>query len=127
MKTTLDFDERRILMAARMGSLQALRRAGAYVRGAAKRAVAISPVPAAPGKPPHSRAGLLKRGLLFGVEKSRMAVLVGPAYSFIGLSMTAHEYGGRFRGRQYPARPLMWPTLQGTAKQLPSIWKDCIK
>ena len=47
-----------------------------------------------PGTPPNTRRGLLKQSLLFGVEKQRQSVVIGPAESFIGTAMTAHEFGG---------------------------------
>jgi hypothetical protein len=60
-----------------------------------------------PGAPPHSRKGLLKRSILFGLDRTYQSVLIGPAYNSMGTAMTAHEYGGRFRGRRYPKRPLI--------------------
>ena len=60
-----------------------------------------------PGTPPNTRRGLLKQSLLFGVEKQRQSVVIGPAESFIGTAMTAHEFGGIYRKRRYPKRPLM--------------------
>ena len=50
-----------------------------------------------PGTPPNTRRGLLKHSLLFGVEKQRPSVVIGPAESFIGTAMTAHEFGGIYR------------------------------
>lgn len=121
------FDANRVIVATRRGSVKALRRAGAYVRKASRNAISISSKASLPGQPPHSREGLLKRSVLFGVEKRREAVLIGPAYSFVGHVMTAHEYGGRYRGRRYPKRPLMGPVLNKTKDKLPSLWKDAVK
>lgn len=121
------FDAKRVIVATRKGSITALRRAGAYIRKATRNAISVSPKASIPGRPPHSREGLLKRSILFGVEKRREAVLIGPAFSFIGPVMTAHEYGGKFRGRRYPKRPLMGPTLDKTKDKLPSLWKDAVK
>jgi len=69
----------------------------------------------------------LKRSILFGVEKNRMAVVIGPAKSLIGISMTAHEFGGMYRRRKYPRRPLMGPTLEKAAPRLPALWADSVK
>jgi hypothetical protein len=136
-KTKVTFDERRILVLTTRGSNNALRRAGAYVRKAAMNKIKHAPdgddgpqVAAPPGAPPytHTRSGgLLKRSILFGVDKRRNAALVGPAYSLVGPSMTAHEYGGNYRGRKYPRRPLMGPTLKQTAGDLPKLWKNAVK
>ena len=104
-----------------------LRRAGAYVRKSARNAVFKSKRASEKGTPPHTRRGLLKRSILFGVDKSRMSVVIGPAKKFIGISMIAHEFGGMYRRRRYPKRPLMGPTLQKTAPQLPKLWEDAVK
>ena len=80
-----------------------------------------------PGTPPNTRRGLLKQSLLFGVEKQRQSVVIGPAESFIGTAMTAHEFGGIYRTRRYPRRPLMKPTLEKTLPKLPALWENSVK
>ena len=81
----------------------------------------------APGSPPHTRQGLLKQSLLFGVDSRRESVVIGPAESIIGTAMVAHEYGGTYRKRRYPKRPLMGPTLEKTANKLPALWEKSVK
>lgn len=127
MKCRIEFDERRILIAVRNGNNIALRRAGAYVRKAARNQVSASDRASAPGTPPHTRRGLLKNSLLFGVEKKKQSVVIGPAESIIGTAMAAHEFGGLYRKRRYPKRPLMGPTLEKTASKLPSLWEKSVK
>lgn len=127
MKCRIEFDERRILVAVQRGGNAALRRAGAYIRKAARNKVSASDKASAPGTPPHTRVGLLKNSLLFGVEKKRQSVVIGPAESMIGTAMTAHEFGGRYRKRRYPRRPLMKPTLEKTTSRLPSLWEKAVK
>lgn len=127
MKCRIEFDERRILVAVQRGGNAALRRAGAYIRKAARNKVSASDKASAPGTPPHTRTGLLKNSLLFGVEKKRQSVVIGPAESMIGTAMTAHEFGGRYRKRRYPRRPLMKPTLEKTVSKLPSLWEKAVK
>ena len=126
MKTRISLEPRRLFAAVARGSLDALRRAGAYVRRAARHQVRTSENPSPPGSPPHSRAGALKRSILFGVDKPAQAVLIGPAESLIGTSMAAHEFGGRYKRERYPRRPLMGPTLQSTAPKLASFWRDAV-
>ena len=127
MKVRIEFDESRILIAVQRGNITALRRAGAYVRKAARNKVTQSSNASSPGSPPNTRQGLLKRALLFGVEKQRQSVVIGPAEKFIGTAMQAHEFGGMYRKRRYPKRPLMGPTLQATASKLPSLWEKSVK
>jgi len=123
----VEFDPETVKQAVEKGGRQSLKQAGAYVRAAARHVVRRSKHASTAGTPPHTRRGLLKRSLLFGVEPRRMAVVIGPAFKFIGLSMTAHEFGGMYRRRKYPKRPLMGPTLQKTAPQISKLWADSLK
>ena len=127
MKCRVEFNERRVLIAVQNGNNVALRRAGAYIRKAARNQVSASDRASVPGTPPHTRRGLLKNSLLFGVEKRAQSVVIGPAESFIGTAMVAHEFGGLYRKRRYPKRRLMGPTLEKTASKLPSLWEKSVK
>lgn len=126
-KVRVEFDDDAVKSAGQKCGVKALRSAGAYTRKAARNAVAKSKHSSTPGTPPNNRRGLLKRSILFGVEKHRMAVVIGPAESLIGITMTAHEFGGMYRRRKYPRRPLMGPTLEKVAPQLPKLWADSVK
>ena len=103
-----------------------LRRAGAYVRRVAQRKVVTSPKASQPGSPPHSRRGLLKRAVLFGPDGDG-SVLVGPGLNFVGPSMSAHEFGGKYRRERYPKRPLMGPALKESAPHVAKMWRDAVK
>ncbi len=127
MKCRIEFDRRRILVAVQSGNNTALRRAGAYIRKAAQNRVSTAAKASAPGSPPHSRRGLLKASILFGVEKRTQSAVIGPAENMIGTAMTAHEFGGKYRKRRYPKRPLMGPTLERTAGHLPALWEKSVK
>lgn len=127
MKIHIEFDERRILVAVESGNLVALRRAGAYIRKAARNKVTTSSGASTPGTPPNTRRGLLKNSLLFGVEKRIPSVVIGPAESIIGKAMTAHEYGGKYRRQRYPKRPLMNPALTAAVPKLPKLWENAVK
>lgn len=129
MATTvrIEFDEAGVLAAVKRGNAVALRRAGAYVRTTVRHGVVKSAKSSAPGARPHTRRGLLKRSILFGVDSTRQSVVIGPARSIIGISMTAHEFGGLYRRRNYPKRPFMGPALLKTAPQLPKLWEDSLK
>lgn len=127
VKVHIELDEHRILVAVQGGNITALRRAGAYIRKSARNRVSQSQKASMPGTPPNTRRGLLKQSLLFGVEKQRPSVVIGPAESFIGTAMTAHEFGGIYRKRRYPKRPLMKPTLEKTLPKLPALWENSVK
>lgn len=123
----VEFDAEAVKSAVAKGCVKSLKQAGAYVRKAARNAVRRSKHASSAGTPPNTRRGLLKRSILFGVEKERMSVVIGPAEKFIGISMTAHEFGGMYRRRKYPKRSLMGPTLKKTAPQIAKLWADSVK
>lgn len=126
-RVRVEFDADTVKKAVEKGGTKSLRQAGAYIRKSARNAVKKSSKSSAAGTPPHTRRGLLKRSILFGVEPRRKTVLIGPAFTFVGISMTAHEFGGMYRRRKYPKRPLMGPTLQKTASQIAKMWADSVK
>jgi hypothetical protein len=126
MKCDVEFDEDGLVARIARASREILRRAGAYVRRVAQRKVATSPKPSQPGSPPHSRKGLLKRSILFGSDGDS-SVLVGPGFNLVGPSMSAHEFGGKYRRERYPKRPLMGPSLKESAPHLAKMWKDAVK
>ena len=92
MTPAVEFDAEGLVARAARASLDALRRAGAYIRAVARRKVQASPKASPAGQPPHTRRGALKRGLLFGVDTGGERVLVGPGFRFVGTSMSAHEF-----------------------------------
>ena len=127
VKMHFKFDERRLVEVVRKANYSSLRRAGAYIRASARNAIHRSKSSSTPGTPPHTRRGLLRRSILFGVDRQKQSVVIGPAEKFIGISMTAHEFGGLYRRRRYPKRPLMGPTLNKAAPQLPKLWENAVK
>ena len=127
MNHEVEFDADGLVARAAKASVDVLRRMGAYIRRVAQSKVRQSRNPSQPGEPPHTRRGALKRGILFGVEKRRQSVLIGPGFRFVGASMAAHEFGGQYRKERYPKRPLMGPTLKESASRLSVLWADAVK
>lgn len=127
MKCRTSFDSRRIVRGIRNGSIKSLASAGAYLRRVAINKVKKSKSPSVPGSPPNSRRGLLRRAILFSLNQNKTSVVIGPAYSLIGDSVMAHEFGGQFRKRTYPKRPLMGPSLIEIKSKLPDLWGSSLK
>ena len=127
MKSEIGFDEEGLVARVAKAAVDILRRMGAYVRTVARRKVRTSERPSPAGTPPHSRTGALRRGILFGVEKRRQSVVVGPSERFVGTSMTAHEFGGAYKRERYPKRPLMGPSLKESVPRLARMWQDAVK
>ena len=126
MRCEVEFDGDGLVARIARASCDILRRAGAYVRRVAQKKVTTSPKPSQPGSPPHSRKGLLKRSILFGSDGDR-SVLVGPGFNLVGPSMSAHEFGGKYRRERYPKRPLMGPSLKESAPHVAKMWRDAVK
>lgn len=94
-------DFNKVLRAAERANDWALRRAGAYVRGIAQHSIGKSKQSSAPGKPPKTRKGLLKKAIIFAVDKKGVNVLIGPSASWIGKIGATHEFGGTEPPKQY--------------------------
>lgn len=127
MRSEVEFDADGLVARVARASVDVLRRMGAYVRTVARRKVRTSDRPSTPGTPPHSRTGALRRGILFGVERRRGAVVAGPSERFVGTSMAAHEFGGAYKRERYPRRPLMGPALKESTPRLARMWQDAVK
>ena len=127
MKAGVSFRERELRRRAQAGSVRSLGHAEAALRLTARRSIRQSVRASAPGRPPHTRRGLLRQAVLYAVEKGRERALIGPAHSFVGRSAGAHEFGGRYRRQVYPKRPLMGPALARLVPRLPAFWAGSIR
>jgi len=127
MKAKASFRREYLRRRAREGSIRSLGHAAAAIRLTARRSIRQSLRAAAPGRPPHTRRGLLRRAVLYFVETAQERALIGPAHSFVGTSASAHEFGGTYRGQRYPQRPLMGPALLALVPRLPAFWASSIR
>lgn len=78
------------------------------------------------GKAPFTRRGLLPRSIVYAYDKIRLEAVIGPAFSRIGESASAHEHGGRYKGADYPQRPFMGPTLIENLDVIPQKFRGSI-
>ena len=127
MAASVRSDFSKVRRRARSAQIESLGHAGAAIRLVARRSIRRSPRASAPGHAPHTRRGQLKRAVLYAVEKARQSVVIGPAYQMIGLSATAHEFGGRYRRGRYPKRSFMGPALEKTRDRLPRFWAGSVR
>src|SRR3990172_9517508 len=123
--TSLFFDHHAVTSRVDAATRRALSKFGAYVRADAKRSIrkASNSKPSAPGQPPKSRRGTLKRHIYFHYDPIKQSVVIGPELlprarkdNLIMLEhggrrrMTLPSYGGAIRRlARYPARPFMDP------------------
>lgn len=74
-----DLETRKLADAARRGSLKALPKAAACVRGVARRKVKRRKrKSSAPGQPPFAHSGVFKSSILYGIERADIAAFIGP-------------------------------------------------
>lgn len=133
LKLRFDDETEKVKDKVRKGSYESMSRAAANVRLRAYGSIrkAAKGKPSAPGKPPRTRedskgAKRLKKSILYAVE-SPLEAVIGPSARIIGPVGAAHEFGGRFRGASYPARPFMAPALEKVRDRLPKHWKDSVR
>jgi hypothetical protein len=127
MKCRSRFDARKVRKKADAGTFKSLNHAAAAIRLTARRSIRRSPKKSSSGTPPHTRRGLLKRALLYNVDKSRMRAVIGPAYSIVGRSSSAHEFGGKYYDRKYPKRSFIGPALRKQESRISRFWSAFIK
>lgn len=92
--------------------------AAAAIAKDVRRTVRNAPTPSAPGKPPRSRRGLLRRAIRYHVDPVKQSAVIGPRKSVIGGAASVHEFGGSYKGDSYPERPFMAPALERNLRRL---------
>jgi hypothetical protein len=132
------FDRAGVVAAMSAAERRVLSRFGAFVRQRARTSIRPRRSVSAPGNPPSSHVGLLKRFIWFAYDSQRHSVVIGP----VRLTATTGgdaprllEYGGSAqrhrRGRMirlhYQARPFMRPAFAQEQAQLPILWKNSIR
>jgi hypothetical protein len=144
MKTvSLDmfFDTDRVKRAADTATRKVLSKAGAFIRTAAKSSIRKRKAISAPGQPPSSHTGLLKRFIFFGYDADRKTVVVGPMRlnQKIGAAPEALEHGGastvvtgrrnrrRKRRIHIKPRPFMGPAMQKELPKFQGLWAQSVR
>jgi len=135
------FDTDRVKRAADTATRTVLSKAGAFIRTAAKSSIRKRKAISAPGQPPSSHTGLLKRFIFFGYDANRKTVVVGPMRlnQKIGAAPEALEHGGQstvvsgLRGKRrkrrirIAARPYMGPAMVKVIPKFPGLWANLVK
>ena len=127
MKIRTRSDIPKVMRAVRRANIRSLGHAGAYIRKVARHSIRRSPNPSAPGRPPHTRKGQLRRSILYAVTKDKQSVVIGPSVALVGTSAMAHEFGGRYKRERYPRRRFMGPALEQTRAKLPRHWAGSVR
>jgi len=78
LRTLIWFNDDRIERLMERADRRNLSKAGAYVRSDARKSIRKGKKPSAPGRPPHSHVGTLKRLVFFAFDPVRRSVVIGP-------------------------------------------------
>jgi len=126
LSVQVDDQTQRVKDAADQASFRNLGHAAASIRKTAIAEIVTAEGPSEPGTPPHSRRGQLRRAIKFDLDKSSEMAVIGPEASIVGEAGAAHEFGGEFRGEDYPERPFMEPALDANVDRFASEWAGSI-
>ena len=100
---------RRVREAAEKAARRAFAKAAYRIFRDSQASIERSAEPSAPGEPPHTRRGQLKRAIRYDATKD--GAVIGPMASMVGTSAVAQEFGGQYKGGSYPERAFMGPAL----------------
>lgn len=132
------FDRQKVISATDRGTRRVLSRFGAFVRQRARTSIRRRKGTSAPGRPPHSHSGLLRRFIFFGYDPRKRSVVIGPTAlsNSGGEAPSLLEYGGttrirdqrtgRSRTARYRERPYMGPSLEAERPKLPQMWRNSV-
>mgnify|MGYP007026490821 CR=1 FL=1 len=120
-------ETRRVKAKAQTANFKNLGQAGASLRLVARRSIRRRKTPSPEGQPPNTRAGQLRRAILYAIEAREQTVVIGPDVDVVGTSGAAHEQGGRYKREKYPRRPFMGPALEKIKDRLPPLWAGSVK
>jgi hypothetical protein len=134
------FDRKAVINAVDKATRKVLSRFGAFVRTRSRSSIRKRKKVSAPGSPPSSHAGLLKKFLFFAYDDSRKSVVVGPvriggtvdpdalpALEHGGESVIEERKGGKRKRISIKARPFMGPALAKELPGLPAMWKNSVR
>ena len=128
------FDRAAVTSAVDKGTKKALSRAGAFVRTRARSSIRSRKAVSAPGQPPSSHEGSLKRLLYFSWDAAARSVVVGPVPFRRGVAPRLLEFGGpttigsRLGARSafVRPRPYMKPAMDAERPKLAEQFRDVI-
>ena len=120
----IDFTPKAVTDAADKAAFKHFGHAAARIRKDAVASIQTSPNPSPPGSPPHTRRQQLPRAIAFDATKT--GAVIGPRFSVVGDAGHAHEFGGMFRGENYPERPYMAPALEQNLERFAGEWQGSI-
>jgi hypothetical protein len=132
------FDRAAVESAVDRATLRNLARFGAFVRTRSRSSIRKRKAISAPGQPPSSHVGTLKKFIFFSFEPTSRSVVIGPTRtSGRGEAPSVLEHGGtsvfvaprkrRPVTARYRPRPFMGPAFDEEQKKLPDLWRNSVR
>lgn len=133
------FDRAKVVRAVDRAKRQSLSKAGAFIRRSAKSSIRKRKRISAPGSPPSSHEGSLRRLIYFGYDRQTDSVVVGPVGYKNSRVPSVLETGGstvvirRVGGRlvrtkvKIAARPYMRPAYEKNKDLLPAQFRNSVR
>jgi hypothetical protein len=119
-ETKLELHFERVIEAERKAEIRALAPAAFAIRKTAIELIEVhGGKPAPVGHPVHTRKGAARVAMAYYSSKAEQRAIIGPRYSVLGESLSAHEFGRLFRGYSYRKRPTMGPALKKNLGKIP--------
>jgi len=94
MTATTKVETRRVKAAVEQATIRSIPRAGAYIRGIARRSIRRRQTASRPGAPPHTRRGRIKSAIRYDIGPAKTSVAIGPARESAGRLWRTLEFGG---------------------------------
>lgn len=120
------FDSELVKRSMDAATRRALSKFGAFVRTRAKTSIRKRKAISAPGSPPSSHTGKLRKSIFFSYDKAAKSVVVGPLRHGKNAAELL-EHGGGSEGKYYRARPFMGPAFQRELPNAPKLFKDSMR
>lgn len=124
-KTKIEDNTAKVLKAKDDAAFRNFGHAAASISKDVKSTLETAAGPSAPGTPPHTHRGaFLRRAVRFAADKE--GAVIGPMASVVGEAGAAHEFGGDYKGTDFPERPFMEPALDRAVPRFAGEWRGSI-
>jgi hypothetical protein len=129
LEIKIEDNVKRVEEAAERATFRNVGHGAATLRSEAIESIIPAEGPSEEGTPPHThtagvtrkgkvRRGELQRAIVYDVDRAAQSALIGPRESVVGESGAAHEFGGEFKGQDYPERSFMGSALDNNDDRL---------
>lgn len=128
------FDSEKVKRQVDAATRKVLSKAGAFVRQRARTSIRKRKAVSAPGSPPSSHEGSLRRLIFFAYDAANNSMVVGPTAFGRGEVPRLLEFGGRTTLRRkaysrpaaYRARPFMGPAGRAEAPKFKDLLRGMV-